>query len=194
MTAAVANLPGTCMVVPASSINLIGTMRAVNLTNLGLGLGGKHSAERRRVHAARWHDGRSRRMPPGAHRQGCLLHRVHAGCRRADCGELSHGRQGRGPRGEHRQPASARAGRLARRGRVDRLGDQSPGAQFRRLPQCGPGDGAGGGQRERAVERHLQREPDQLCRRCVAGRRAASECAFDQPERGGRGAHGEGDL
>jgi hypothetical protein len=34
---AVANLPGTCMVVPASSINLIGTIRAVNLTNLGSG-------------------------------------------------------------------------------------------------------------------------------------------------------------
>ena len=33
----IANLPGTCMVMPASSINLIGTMRAVNLTNLGSG-------------------------------------------------------------------------------------------------------------------------------------------------------------
>ena len=32
-----ANLPGTCMVTPASSINLIGTMRAVSLTNLGSG-------------------------------------------------------------------------------------------------------------------------------------------------------------
>lgn len=30
-----ANLPGNCMVVPASSINLIGTMRALHLTNLG---------------------------------------------------------------------------------------------------------------------------------------------------------------
>ena len=30
-------LPGICFVVPASSINLIGTMRAVNLTNLGSG-------------------------------------------------------------------------------------------------------------------------------------------------------------
>jgi hypothetical protein len=34
---ALANLPGTCMVAPASSINLIGTMRAVHLTNLGSG-------------------------------------------------------------------------------------------------------------------------------------------------------------
>jgi hypothetical protein len=32
-----ANLSGTCMVTPASSLNLIGTMRAVNLTNLGSG-------------------------------------------------------------------------------------------------------------------------------------------------------------
>jgi hypothetical protein len=34
---AVTYLPGICMLVPASSINLIGTMRAVNLTNLGSG-------------------------------------------------------------------------------------------------------------------------------------------------------------
>ncbi|MGB7267845.1 MAG: hypothetical protein WBC92_20170, partial [Terracidiphilus sp.] len=32
-----AHLPGTCMIAPASSINLIGTMRALNLTNLGSG-------------------------------------------------------------------------------------------------------------------------------------------------------------
>jgi hypothetical protein len=34
---AIANLPGACMVVAASSLNLIGTMRAINLTNLGSG-------------------------------------------------------------------------------------------------------------------------------------------------------------
>ena len=34
---AVASLPATCTVVAASSINLIGTMRAINLTNLGSG-------------------------------------------------------------------------------------------------------------------------------------------------------------
>ena len=34
---ALQNLPGICMVVPRSSINLIGTMRAVHLTNLGSG-------------------------------------------------------------------------------------------------------------------------------------------------------------
>ena len=34
---AVAYLPGSCQLVPASSINLIGTIRAVNLTNLGSG-------------------------------------------------------------------------------------------------------------------------------------------------------------
>ena len=34
---AITYLPGVCFVVPASSMNLIGTMRAVNLTNLGSG-------------------------------------------------------------------------------------------------------------------------------------------------------------
>ena len=34
---ALADLPGVCMVVPASSVNLIGTMRSVSLTNLGSG-------------------------------------------------------------------------------------------------------------------------------------------------------------
>ncbi|MDR3750677.1 MAG: hypothetical protein P4K94_04245 [Terracidiphilus sp.] len=33
----IASLPGSCVVVAASSINLIGTMRAINLTNLGSG-------------------------------------------------------------------------------------------------------------------------------------------------------------
>jgi hypothetical protein len=33
----ITSLPGACMVVPASSINLLGTMRAFNLTNLGSG-------------------------------------------------------------------------------------------------------------------------------------------------------------
>ena len=48
------------------------------------------------------------------------------------------------------------AGGIARGGGVDRLGHQPAGAQLRGLPQCGAGDGAGSGQRERAVERHLQ--------------------------------------
>ena len=39
---------------------------------------------------------------------------------------------------------------------MDWLGDQPAGAQLGRLPQRGNGDGAGGGQRERSVERHLQ--------------------------------------
>ncbi len=34
---AIANVPGSCTVVAASSLNLIGTMRALNLTNLGSG-------------------------------------------------------------------------------------------------------------------------------------------------------------
>ena len=33
----VANLPGFCMAVPASSINLIGSMRAFHVSNLGSG-------------------------------------------------------------------------------------------------------------------------------------------------------------
>ena len=39
---------------------------------------------------------------------------------------------------------------------MDRLGDRPAGAQLRGLPQCRAGDGAGRGQRERAVERHIQ--------------------------------------
>ncbi len=169
-------------------------MRAINLTNLGSGWvvstppsGGPYT---RRVGTT----GRGGRVPPGAHRQARVLYRLCAGGRRADRGELPHRGQGRGARGKHRQPAGAGAGRIARGGRVDRFGDQSSGAQFGRLPQCGPGDGAGSGRRERAVERNLQGKQNELCRRRVAGRRAAAECAFDQPERAGGGAVGEGEL
>jgi hypothetical protein len=34
---ALANLPGSCNIVPASSVNLIGSMRSISLTDLGLG-------------------------------------------------------------------------------------------------------------------------------------------------------------
>ena len=48
----------------------------------GVGLGGKHAAERRPLHAARWHHGGRRGMSPGAHRQDCLstpgTHRLQA--------------------------------------------------------------------------------------------------------------------
>ena len=152
---AIASLPGACMVVAASSINLIGTMRALNLTNLGSGWvvstppsGGPYT---RRVGTT----ARSGRVPSGAHGQAGVLYRIRAGGGRADCGELSHRWQGGGARGEHRQPAGAGAGGIACGGCVDRLGYEPSGAQFRGLPQCGAGDGAGGGQRERAVERHL---------------------------------------
>ena len=110
---AVTNLPGTCTVIPASSINLIGTIRAVNLTNLGSGwvvsTPPSSGAYTRRVGTT----ARSRGVSLGAHRQARLLHRLHAGRRRADRGELPHHRPGRGPRSEHRQPAGARAGRFA---------------------------------------------------------------------------------
>ena len=87
---AIASLPGSCNVVAASSINLIGTMRALNLTNLGSGWvvstppsGGTYT---RRVGT----HGGSGRMPSGAHRQGCVLYRLCTSGRRADCGELPH--------------------------------------------------------------------------------------------------------
>ncbi len=154
---AIANLPGACKVVAASSINLIGTMRAINLTNLGSGWvvstppsGGAYTRPRR-------HNGGGGGVPFGANRQAGLLHRIYAGSGRADCRELSHRGPGGGTRGEHRQPAGAGAGRNARRGGVDRLSDQSPGAQLGGLPQRGSGHGAGGGRRQRAVERHVQR-------------------------------------
>ncbi len=91
------------------------------------------------------------------------------------------------------QTGAGRSG-IAIGGRVDRLSDQSSGAQLGRLPERGAGDGAGRGQRERALERNLQRKPQQLLKRRLAGRCAASERAFHKPERGGGGAHGEGDL
>ena len=50
----------------------------------------------------------------------------------------------------------------------------------RRLPQRGDGDGAGRGQRKRAVEWNIQREPDELCERRLAGRRVAAQRAFDK--------------
>jgi hypothetical protein len=121
-----------------------------------LGLGGEHAAERRPVYAAGWHDSRGGRVPPGAHRQGVFYtgYAPVAGEQIA----VSYRTVGRavGRAVNTRQPAGAGAGRNARRGRVDRLGDQSSGAQLRGLPQCGAGDGAGGGGRERAVERHYK--------------------------------------
>ena len=92
---AIANLPGACMVVAASSINLIGTMRAMNLTNLGSGWvvstppnGGPYT----------------RRVGTTAEAAECHLERTGkvvfyiglcAGGGRADCGELSHHWAGR---------------------------------------------------------------------------------------------------
>ena len=57
-------------------------------------------------------------------------------------------------------------------------GYEPAGAEFPGLPQCGCGNGAGGGQRERAVERHLQGNKIELHGRCMARRCSAAECTF----------------
>ncbi len=182
------------MVVAASSINLIGTMRAINLTNLGSGWvvstppsGGPYT---RRIgttaEAAECHLERTGKLvfytgsTPVAGEQIAVSYRTIGRAVGRAVNTAS-------------QQALAQAGSPAVAAWIGSVTNPA-GAQFRGLPQCGAGDGAGGGQRERAVERHLQREQDQLCQRCVAGRCAAAECAFDQPERAGGGADGEGEL
>ncbi len=131
---AVTYLPGVCFVAPASSINLIGTMRAVYLTNLGSGWvvstppgGGAYT---RRVgttaEAAECSLARSR--------QAYVLHRIHADCGRAYRSELPHHWAGCGASGQLREPGGAGCGRLAIRGYMDRLRDSPPGEVLRRLP------------------------------------------------------------
>jgi hypothetical protein len=128
-----------CVVVAASSINLIGTMRAINLTNLGSGWV-VSTPPAAALYAPGGHHGRGGRVPLERTGKVVFYTGIQRRWRRADRGELPHHWQGGGARGEHRQPAGACAGRIARRGRVDRLGDQSRGAQFRGLPECGAGD------------------------------------------------------
>ena len=176
---AVANLPGVCMVVPASSINLIGTMRALNLTNLGSGWvvstppnGGAYT---RRVgttaEAAECHLERTGKLAfytgytPVAGEQIAVSYRTIGRAVGRAVNNAS-------------QQALAQAGSPAVAAWIGSV-TQSAGAQLCGLPQCRAGDGAGGGKRERAVERDLQRKPDKLCHGCVAGRRATVECAFD---------------
>ena len=89
-----------------------------------LRLGGEYAAERRPLHAARWHAERSRRVPSGAHRQARVLYRLCAGGRGADRGKLSHRGQSRGARGEHCQPAGSLRRQACPRGCMDRLGDR----------------------------------------------------------------------
>jgi hypothetical protein len=52
----------------------------------------------------------------------------------------------------------------------------------------------GGRRRKRALERDLQRNSDKLCLGCLAGRCAAFQCAFDQPERASCGADSQSNL
>jgi hypothetical protein len=105
---AVASLPGSCVVVAASSINLIGTMRAMHLTNLGSGWVVSTPPNGGRIHGG-WAHGRGGRVPSGAHRQGCLLYRLCAGGWRTDRGELPQRGPGCGTIGKRRQPAGALA-------------------------------------------------------------------------------------
>ena len=120
---AIQNLPGNCMVVPASSINLVGTMRAVRLTNLGSGWvvstppnGGPYT----------------RRVGTTAEAAECHLERTgkltfYTGCVPV-AGEqiavsLSNDRPGGRARCKPGQPASTGAGWLARRGGMDWNGE-----------------------------------------------------------------------
>ena len=160
----------------------------------GFELGGEHSSRRRTLHTAHRDHCGGGGVLCRAHRQAGLLLRLYAGCGRADCGDLPYCRARRRPRGEYREPTGSGRGRIAIGVHVDRLSNQSPGAHCNGLPQRGAGDGAGRCQYECTVERHLQGEPQQLFERCVAGRCAASQRAFDEPECRSGGAHSEGDV
>ncbi len=131
---AVTYLPGVCFVAPASSINLIGTMRAVYLTNLGSGWvvstppsGGAYT---RRVgttaEAAECSLGRTGKLT--------FYIRIHSDRGRAYRGKLPHDWAGCGARSQLREPSGAGCGRLAIRGYMDRLRDTSPGEVLCRLP------------------------------------------------------------
>ncbi len=168
---AIASLPPTCMVVAASSINLIGTMRALNLTNLGSGWVVSTPANGGPYNAARGHDGAG----SGVSRRERTASWFSIPGYAPSVGEqiaVSYRTVGRAV-GRAVNAASQQA--LAQAGSpqvVAWIGSvTSPRcAQLAGLPQCGADDGAGCGRRERAVERDLQREPDKLCQRCVAGR------------------------
>ena len=100
-------------------------MRAVNLTNLGFGLGGKHSAERRPIHAAGRHNGRGSRVP--LERTGKLVFYTGSTPVAGEQIAVSYRTIGRAV-GRAVNTASQQAlaaGGIAIRGRVDRLGDQS---------------------------------------------------------------------
>ena len=152
----IASLPGACTVVAASSINLVGSMRALNLTNLGSGWVVTTPAERRSSHAPDWLNLPGRRVPHRKHRQTGLLSRLRSARRRADLRQLSRRWQISRTQREHLEPTISRAGRLAVSLRMDRLGDQSRAAQFVRLPQRCAGNATGSRQRKRTLERDIQ--------------------------------------
>ena len=160
-----------------------------------LGLGGEHASERRALYAAGGHNGRSGRVPPGAHRQGGVLHRVCAGGRRADCGELPHDGQGGGASGEYRQPAGADC----------RPGSPAVAAWIGSVTNPPARSSADCRNAALAMEQAAagvsalwsgtyKGNRTSFASRCLAGRCAAAECAFDQSECAGGGADGEGEL
>jgi hypothetical protein len=55
-------LPGICTFAAASSLNLIGSVRAVNMTKLGSRLGGQHAARRGAQYSPHRHNGSGSRM------------------------------------------------------------------------------------------------------------------------------------
>ncbi len=128
---AVTNLPAPCNLVPVSSINLIGTMRAINLTNLGSGWvvstppsGGPYTRRiGTRQEAAECHVERTGKLAfytgytPVAGEQIAVSYRTV-------------GRAvGRAVNTASQQALAA--GRIALGGRVDRLGDRARGRAVR---------------------------------------------------------------
>lgn len=148
----IGNQPGECTVVAASSINLAGTMRALNLLSLGSGWV---------VSTPPGGTAYTRRLGTTAEAGECHMERTgklvfYLGFTPA-AGEqiaVSYRTTGRAV-GRAVNMASQQAlaqGRIAFGGGMDRNGDEPSGAKFRRLPQRGPGDRTGSGRSERAVE------------------------------------------
>ena len=185
---AIANLPGSCMVVPASSINLIGTMRAVNLTNLGSGWvvstppsGGPYT---RRLGTT----AEAAECQSGAHRQGGVLHRI-----RPVAGEqiaVSYRTVGR---------AVGRAVNAASQQALAQAGSPSVAAWIGSVTSPPARSSADCRNAALVMEQAAagvsalwsgtyKGSRASFRRRRVAGRCAAAECAFDESECAGGGA------
>jgi len=160
----------------------------------GFELGGEHSSGggpyTRRIGPLR-----RRGVLCRAHRQAGLLLRLYAGCgERIAVIYRTVGRAVGRAVNTANQLALAAAGSPSV-STLDRLSNQSPGAHLQRNCRSAAQVMAqAAASTECTVERHLQGEPQQLFERCVAGRCAASQRAFDEPERRSGGAHSEGDV